>query len=105
MSVVKEKHRYGVDCCIVVEVIVVRFGSGGLCVYPGMGMRVFYPRFAVGRLAPSAMLLMDSFAYLRASWGRECYVQQVLEHLFFSGLCGGGSGRRDSGSRGLWSHV
>ena len=53
--------------------------------YPGMGMRVFYPRFAVGRIAPSAMLLMDSFAYLRAPWGRECYVQQVLEHLFFSG--------------------
>ena len=76
---------HGVDCCIVFEVVVARFGSGGLCVYPGMGMRVFYPRFAVGRIAPSAMLLMDSFAYLRAPWGRECYVQQVLEHLFFSG--------------------
>ena len=50
-----------------------------------MAPRVLFPRFMESRAAPRALFLLDSFAYVCAPWGRECYVQQVLEHLFFAG--------------------
>ena len=50
-----------------------------------MTVRVYYPRFARG-FKPSVIFLVDSFAYLRASWGTECYMQQLLEFLYFSGV-------------------
>ena len=50
-----------------------------------MAPRVLWPRFMQLAVAPRILFLLDSFAYVRASWGRECYLQQVLEHLYFSG--------------------
>ena len=50
-----------------------------------MPPRVHFPRFMAMSERPRVLFLLDSFAYLRAAWGRECYVQQVLEHLFYAG--------------------
>ena len=50
-----------------------------------MPPRVHFPRFMAMSERPRVLFLVDSFAYLRAAWGRECYVQQVLEHLFYAG--------------------
>lgn len=48
--------------------------------------RVLFPRFMDVSQLPRVLFLLDSFAYLRARWGRECYLQQVLEHLFYAGI-------------------
>ena len=50
-----------------------------------MPPRVFFPRFMAMSQRPRVLFLVDSFAYVRAAWGRDCYVQQVLEHLFYAG--------------------
>ena len=51
----------------------------------GPVMRAYHPRFARYGFRPSSLLLIDSFAYVRGPRWSECFLQQVVEHLFFAG--------------------
>ena len=48
-------------------------------------MRAYHPRFARHGFRPALLLLIDSFAYVRGPRWSDCFVQQVVEHLFFAG--------------------